>query len=103
MTQAVDRLVQHVNTTRFEDLPGSAVAAVKTFCLDTIGVSVAGTTACYAAEVRTAVGQWGLGEEATVLGVGPPASRRLRRRWSTLFMPTIRSSTACTRPRWYIR
>ena len=70
MTQAVDRLVQHVNTTRFEDLPGSAVAAVKTFCLDTIGVSVAGTTACYAAEVRTAVGQWGLGEEATVLGVG---------------------------------
>ena len=70
MTQAVDRLVQHVNTTRFEDLPGSAVAAVKTFCLDTIGVSVAGTTARYAAEMRTAVGQWGRGEEATVLGVG---------------------------------
>ena len=70
MTQAVDRLVQHVNTTRFEDLPGSAVAAVKTFCLDTIGVSVAGTTARYAAEMRTAVGQWGRGEEATVLAVG---------------------------------
>ena len=70
MTQAVDRLVQHVISTRFEDLSAPAVAAVKRFCLDTIGVSVAGTTARYAAEVRAAVGQWGSGEEATVLGVG---------------------------------
>ena len=70
MTQAVDRLVQHVISARFEDLSAPAVAAVKTFCLDTIGVSVAGTTASYAKEVRTAVGQWGSGEEATVLGVG---------------------------------
>ena len=70
MAQAVDRLVQHVSTTRFEDLPGPAVAAVKTFCLDTIGVSVAGTAALYAAEARMAVGRWGHGEEATVLGVG---------------------------------
>ena len=70
MTQAVDRLVEHVTGTRFEDLSAAAVAAVKTFCLDTIGVSVAGTTAPYAAEMRLAVGEWGSGEEATVLGVG---------------------------------
>ena len=70
MTRAVDRLVQHVISTRFEDLSAAAVAAVKTFCLDTIGVSVAGTAAPYAAEVRAAVGDWGSGEEATVLGVG---------------------------------
>ena len=76
MTQAVDRLVQHVISTRFEDLPAPAVAAVKTFCLDTIGVSVAGTSARYAAEMRRAVGQWGNSEEATVLGLGDrlPAS-----------------------------
>ena len=70
MTQAVDRLVQHVNTTRYEGLPGPAVGALKTFFLDTIGVSVAGTTARYAGEMRASVGEWGSGEEATVLGVG---------------------------------
>ena len=76
MTQAVDRLVQHVIATRFRDLSAPAVAAVKTFCLDTIGVSVAGTTARYAAEMRLAVGKWGSGAEATVLGLGDtlPAS-----------------------------
>ena len=70
MTQAVDRLVQHVISTRFEDLSAAAVAAVKTFCLDTIGVSVAGTSARHAAEMRAAVDEWGSGHEATVLGVG---------------------------------
>ena len=76
MTQAVDRLVQHVIATRFQDLSAPAVAAVKTFCLDTIGVSVAGTTARYAAEMRLAMGKWGNGAEATVLGLGDtlPAS-----------------------------
>ena len=70
MTPAIERLVQHVIATRFEDLSAPAVAAVKTFCLDTIGVSVAGTTARYAAEMRAAVGAWGSGAEATVLGLG---------------------------------
>lgn len=69
MTQAVDPLVQHVIATRFEDLSAPAVAAVKTFCLDTIGVSVAGTGARYAADVRAAVGKWGRGDEATMLGL----------------------------------
>ena len=70
MTQAVDRLVRHVAATRFQDLPAAAVTAVKTFCLDTIGVSISGTAAGYAAEMRAAVGEWGSGHEATVLGVG---------------------------------
>ena len=70
MTQAVDRLVQHVMATRFEALSAPAVAAVKTFCLDTIGVSVAGTRARYAAELRAAVDAWGSGDEATGLGLG---------------------------------
>ena len=76
MTQAVDRLVQHVIATRFEDLPRPAVEAVKTFCLDTIGVSVAGTRARYAAEMRAAVGEWGSRDDATLLGLGDrlPAS-----------------------------
>ena len=69
MTQAVDRLVRHVAATRFQDLPAAAVAAVKTFCLDTIGVSVAGTAARYAAEMRAAVDKWGDGDEATALGL----------------------------------
>ena len=70
MTHAVERLVQHVVATSFADLPGATVAAVKTFCLDTIGVSVAGTSARYAAETRAAVDAWGIGGDATVLGLG---------------------------------
>lgn len=70
MTQAVDRLVRHVAATRFQDLPAAAVTAVKTFCLDTIGVSVAGTSAQYAAEMRAAARGWSNDSEAAVLGLG---------------------------------
>ena len=70
MTPAVDRLVQHVMATRFEALSAPAVAAVKTFCLDTIGVSVAGTAARYAAEARAALGARDSSAEATVMGLG---------------------------------
>ncbi|MFO1352340.1 MAG: MmgE/PrpD family protein [Gammaproteobacteria bacterium] len=70
MTQAVARLAQHVVTTRFEDLPPAAIAAAKVFFLDTLGVCVAGTSASYAAEVRAAAYGWGMGNDATVLGLG---------------------------------
>jgi 2-methylcitrate dehydratase PrpD len=72
MTQAVERLVQHVMQTRFDDLSPEAVAAAKRFCLDTLGVCIAGTSAPYAAEVRTVAASWGSGAEATALGVGDP-------------------------------
>ena len=70
MPHAVDRLVQHVLNTQFADLSPTAVAAAKVFCLDTLGVAVAGTSAAYAAEMRAAAYRWGTGSEATVLGLG---------------------------------
>ncbi len=70
MTQAVERLTAHVMGTEFDDLSPEAVTATKTFCLDTLGVSVAGTSAPYAAEMRITATGWGGGPEATVLGMG---------------------------------
>ncbi len=70
MPHAVDRLVQHVLDTQFAALSPTAVTAAKVLCLDTLGVTVAGTSAAYAAEMRTAAYGWGTGSEATVLGLG---------------------------------
>lgn len=70
MSDAIVRLAQHVTQSRFEDLSPEAVTAVKTFCLDTIGVCMAGTSAPYAAEVHRVARGWGAGTEATALGLG---------------------------------
>ena len=70
MTQAVERLAQHVLRTRFDDLSPEAVSAAKRFCLDTLGVCVAGTSAPYAAEVQDVAARWGAGTEATAIGLG---------------------------------
>jgi aconitate decarboxylase len=70
MTNALEPLVQHVLKTRFEDLSPEAVNAAKVFCLDTLGVCMAGTSAPYAAAVRTVVSGWGSGTEATAIGLG---------------------------------
>jgi 2-methylcitrate dehydratase PrpD len=70
MSDAIVRLAQHVTRRRFEDLSPEAIAAVKTFCLDTLGVCVAGTSAPYAAAVQTAARGWGAGAEATAIGLG---------------------------------
>ncbi|WP_089717224.1 MmgE/PrpD family protein [Candidatus Entotheonella palauensis] len=70
MTQAVERLTAHVMATDFENLSPEAVIATKTFCLDTLGVSVAGTSAPHADEMRITAAGWGDGQEATALGMG---------------------------------
>jgi 2-methylcitrate dehydratase PrpD len=70
MTHAVERLTAHVMTTGFDALSPEAVTATKTFCLDTLGVSVAGTSAPHADEMRLTAASWGGGHEATALGMG---------------------------------
>lgn len=77
---AAERLARHALETRFAALPCAAVAAAKTFILDTIGVGVAGACAPYADDVLRAAGAWGVaGAEggARLLGRDarlPPAS-----------------------------
>ena len=70
MTRAAERLTAHVIDTDFDALPPQAVAAAKTFCLDTLGVSVAGSRAPYAGAMRQTAAAWGSGQEATAIGLG---------------------------------
>jgi 2-methylcitrate dehydratase PrpD len=67
---AIEGFAGHVVRTRFADLPPAAVAAVKTFVLDSLGVGVAGGGEPSAAGIAAAAGQWGQGPEATVWGSG---------------------------------
>ena len=67
---ATERLVKHIIDTQYDDLSAAAISAAKTFFLDTIGVTLAGTSAPVAAEVRNAVSAWGAGTEASVFGLG---------------------------------
>jgi 2-methylcitrate dehydratase PrpD len=65
---AAERLAEHVVATRFEHLSAAAVAAAKTFILDSFGVGVAGSCAPFAAELRAAAQRWGAGADAGVWG-----------------------------------
>jgi len=62
----LDRVVDHVIATKFEDLPSAVVAKTKTFLLDTIGVGIAGSAGAGIAELKQVAAGWGQGDEATV-------------------------------------
>jgi len=69
-------LARHVVSTTYDDLPDAAVAAAKTFILDSIGVGVAGSDGPWVRELIGTVGKWGAGDEARVFvhGTRLPAS-----------------------------
>ena len=60
------RVADHVAGVRYEDLPPEAVAKVKTFLLDTIGVGIAGSSGAKVAELATLAATWGAAPEASV-------------------------------------
>ncbi len=66
MTNPVLALAELVARTRFEDLPPRAIAAAKTFILDTIGVGAGGAAGPRVAELVATAASWGAGEESTV-------------------------------------
>jgi 2-methylcitrate dehydratase PrpD len=65
---AILRLVEHVTRLRYDDLPPGAVAAAKTFILDTLGVGIAGSGDAWAPRIATTAARWGGGVDAAVLG-----------------------------------
>lgn len=65
-TNPLDRVVDHVIGTRFEDLPPAVVAKTKTFLLDTLGVGIAGSAGTGIPELKQVAAGWGQGDEATV-------------------------------------
>ena len=60
------RVADHVAGVRYEDLPPQAVARVKTFLLDTIGVGIAGSSGAKVADLATLAATWGGAPEASV-------------------------------------
>jgi len=67
---AIAAFAEHVVRTRFEDLPGSAIEAAKTFILDTLGVGIAGSSGPMAGELAQMQETWGTRGEARVWGNG---------------------------------
>ncbi len=67
MSDPIVPIAQLVVKTRYEDLPTTAIAAAKTFILDTLGVGVAGAASGPSVRelIETARG-WGTGNDATV-------------------------------------
>jgi aconitate decarboxylase len=72
---AIFRLAEHVVGTRYDELPAAAVAAGKTFILDSFGVAVVGSAAPWSAELIEAQARSGTGGDARawVRGVRLPA------------------------------
>lgn len=69
-TDAIERLLDLIEQTRFEDLPADAVDAAHVFFLDTVGVALAGQLAPRMDALLTAAAQWGeLGTEARGVSV----------------------------------
>jgi len=62
----LDKVVQHVLNTRYEDLPAVTVENVKTFLLDTIGVAMAGTAGAGIEDLISVAETWGDSEESSV-------------------------------------
>ncbi len=66
MTNPLEILARHVVETEYQALPPSAVAATKTFVLDSIGVGVAGSRAPGADVLIDCAKGWGAGDDGTV-------------------------------------
>lgn len=65
---AISVFAEHVVRTTYGDLPAAAVAAAKTFVLDTIGVGIAGSGEPWASRIAACAAAWGEGGESTVWG-----------------------------------
>jgi aconitate decarboxylase len=63
---AIAAFAEHVVEADDADLPAAAVAATKTFVLDSLGVGVAGSGGPWVRELVDACGAWGAGEGARV-------------------------------------
>lgn len=61
---------RYLERTRFEDLPGSVVEAVKASILDTLGCVLAGTACDDVVAIRNVVTGWGGSASSTVIGSG---------------------------------
>jgi 2-methylcitrate dehydratase PrpD len=64
------RLVRHVVQTRDADLPPHAIAAARTFVLDSLGVALSGTRVPLVRDLAAVAADWGQGGACRVWGTG---------------------------------
>lgn len=74
MSGMVDAYVRHGLETRFEDLSGDAVRAIKTYILDTLGVGIAGANVPLTKAVRASAQAWAGEGSAHVWGAASYAT-----------------------------
>lgn len=70
----IDTLARHVVSTGFDDLPPPAVAAARTFILDSLGVGIAGSAGPWVEQLIASQWRHGPGDEARVWVRGTPLS-----------------------------
>ena len=63
---AIAAFAEHVARSSYDDLPTAAIAAAKTFILDSLGVGVAGSAAPWAKELVETAARWGGADDARV-------------------------------------
>ena len=63
-TDPIARFAEHVCATGYADLPPQAVAATRTFLLDSIGVGIAGSAGPWVEELIACQRAWGAGDDA---------------------------------------
>ena len=63
---AIAAFAEHVVRSSYDDLPAAAIAAAKTFMLDSFGVGAAGSAAPWAKELADTAMRWGSGGDARV-------------------------------------
>ena len=66
MDHRVEQILDHIESTEYSDLSAEAVAATRTFVLDSVGVGIAGSRVPFSAQLAgLAGGEWGTQEEGT--------------------------------------
>ena len=68
--KAIDRLIEHIESTNYQDLPDSTITAAKTFILDSIGVGISGSSVAQTESLKAAVATWGHAQQAQVWNTG---------------------------------
>jgi 2-methylcitrate dehydratase PrpD len=67
---AINEFVKHFITTRFEDIPAAAVAAVKQEVLDSLATALGGSSKAGVGELVDMVKEWGGAKQSTVIAYG---------------------------------
>lgn len=70
MTSVIDKLINHIDQSQYDDLPQSAIDAAITFIFDSIGVGLSGSRVENLQKIKQGIKHWGEGKQAQVWVTG---------------------------------